>query len=318
MVNPLVTVICLCYNHERFVREALESVFQQTYPNIEIIVVDDASTDGSRDVIKKTVEAHPGVKLHFLGKNLGICRAFNAGWRIATGEFIVDFAADDVLLPERIEKQVRYFQTVGKKHGVVFTDAIYIDEHGAEVRRHFEYLRKHKLISNVPEGDVYTDVIERFFIAAPTMLVRREVLEALDGYDETLAYEDFDFWVRSSREFSYGFLNESLTRIRVSPGSLSRKMYAADDKQVHSTYLICRKIARLNRNERETEALRKRLRYELRHCVLTGNSKEAALFYRLLAESGTPDLFSAIMIRLNNVGIPLSWLRRIYHRLKYR
>lgn len=318
MVNPLVSVICLCYNHERFVREALESVFSQTYPNIEVIVVDDASTDKSRDVITQTLRLHPDAKVRFLENNVGICRAFNGGWGMATGEFVVDFSTDDVLLPERIEKQVRYFQTAGKNHGVVFTDAIYINENGQEIRRHFDYLRKHKWVDRIPEGDVYAHVVERFFIPAPTMLVRIEVLRALGGYDEALAYEDFDFWVRSSREFSYGFLNEFLTKIRVSAPSMSRKLYTVGDRQAHSTYLICRKIAHLNRNEREVEAFHQRLRYELRHCALTGNSEEAELFYRLLVETGKPDLFSTMLIRISKAGLPLTWLRRLYHWLKYR
>lgn len=317
MTKPLVTVVCLCYNHEQFAREAIESVLSQTYPNIEVIVVDDASTDNSLEVIRRVIQFHPGVKLLPLKNNLGNCRAFNAGWRMASGEFIVDFSTDDVMLPERIEKQVRYFESSGRNHGVVFTDAVYIDAEGRELRQHFEHLKKHKLIEKIPTGDVYADVIERFFIPAPTMLVRREVFSALDGYDEELAYEDFDFWIRSSRNFSYGFIDETLTRIRLSPLSLSRKVYTAGDRQLHSTYRVCQKIARLNRTPRESAALQRRLRYELRHCVLTGNHNEASLFYQLLQETGTPDLFSRALIRMKYFAKPFSWLRRRYHSWKY-
>ena len=318
MVNPLVTVICLCYNHERFVQEAIESVLNQTYPNIEVIIVDDASNDNSRKVISEKLRSHPELNVVFLDTNVGICRAFNAGWRIASGEFVVDFSTDDVLLPERIEKQVRYFQSTGKSNGVVFTDAVYIDEQGREVRRHFDYLRKQKLLTTIPTGDIYADVIARFFVPAPTMLVRREVLRALGGYDETLAYEDFDFWVRSAREFSYGFLNEALTKIRVSSTSLSHKLYLPGDKQAYSTYRVCRKIAQLNETEREKAALQQRLRYELRHCVLTGNHAEGELFYRLMVETGKPDFLSTMLMYIRKLRLPLSSVRRLYHRIRYR
>lgn len=318
MVNPIVSIICLCYNHERFVRESIESVLNQTYQNIEIIVVDDASTDGSRGVIDAIVRERDVVKKVLLEKNVGLCSAFNIGWRMASGDFIVDFATDDVMLPERIEKQVNYFQKEGKECGVVFTDAIYIDEQGMEVRRHFDHLRRLKRIGQVPEGDVYANVVERFFIPAPTMLVRNAVMQTLNGYDENLSYEDFDFWVRSSRNFLYGFLDKPLTKIRLSGTSLSTKVYSAGDKQAYSTYLVCRKIAAMNRNSREVLALQQRLRYEFRHCVMTGNVAEGELFYELMRTTGAPDVLSRILYALRNFSLPLSFIRRTYHRLRYR
>ena len=126
--NVLVSVVCLCYNQKPYVKEAIQSVLDQTYKNIQVIVVDDGSTDGSAAAIKEIVSSHPKVLFIELKENIGNCKAFNIGWRQSKGDFIVDLAADDVLHPERIEKQIDFFNQLDSSYGVVFTDAIYIDQ----------------------------------------------------------------------------------------------------------------------------------------------------------------------------------------------
>jgi glycosyltransferase involved in cell wall biosynthesis len=79
MSTPLVTVICLCYNHSKFVREAIESVLTQTYPFVQLIVVDDASTDGSAAIINQLVAHHPAIEFLPLPQNLGIARPLIKG-----------------------------------------------------------------------------------------------------------------------------------------------------------------------------------------------------------------------------------------------
>lgn len=316
--RPLVSVICLCYNQRRWVEEAIESVVRQTYPNIEIILVDDASTDGSQAIIERIKTRHPEIKTLLSMINRGNCAAFNAALRETRGEYIVDLAADDVMKPDRIEKQVARFNALDERYGVVFTDAEYIDADGKFVRRHYAHLRSKGLIDVVPEGDVYRYVLSRFFIAAPTMLVRRAVFEKLGGYDESLSYEDFDFWVRSSRYFMYAFLNEPLTLIRRTGKSMSSGWYKRGDRMLHSTYLICRKAVDLNRDDEDRRALIQRVRYEMRQSVLSDNRKEAMLFYRLLKELDMPSLGDRIFRAINWAQLPMSGLRDLYHAIRYQ
>ena len=115
MNAPLVSVVCVCYNHERFVREAIESVRIQNYSNIQLIVVDDHSTDNSVDIIQKALLDFPSAQFIAQESNQGNCRAFNRGFEKALGEFIIDLSADDVLYPERITKGVLLFQTLGEE-----------------------------------------------------------------------------------------------------------------------------------------------------------------------------------------------------------
>ncbi len=278
MNTPLVSVVCLCYNHERFVEEALQSVRNQTYPNIQLIVVDDYSTDESVEVVKRVLSDFPGAEFMACLSNLGNCVAFNKGFEKARGDFIIDLSADDVLLPERIEKGVKIFQSVGPEVGVNFSDAEQIDETGKSLGFHSD-LFSH---DTIPEGDVYREVISRYFINSPTMMIRRAVFEKLGGYDESLAYEDFDFWVRSSRYFKYCYTAEPLVKRRIVTSSLGQKQYSKGSKQLGSTLKVCEKVYALNKTSEENDALKKRIRYEMRQALRLGEIRLAWEYWKLL------------------------------------
>jgi glycosyltransferase involved in cell wall biosynthesis len=318
MESPLVSIICLCYNHERFVDEALRSVFQQTYPNIQVIVVDDCSSDRSTSIIKKVIsnQSHR-VKFLSIKQNLGNCKAFNQGLALATGDFIIDFSTDDVMMPDRVEKQIRFFEQQNEKVGVVFTDATYIDENSKPIRNHYDYLFKRKLIDHVPVGDVFRDVLTTYFISSPTMMVRKQVMDILQGYDENLSYEDFDFWVRASRDFQFAFLDEKTTRVRKSKSSMSTGWYKIGDNQLHSTYLVCMKAERLCLNEQDRDALRWRVRYEFKQAVFSQNKDEAELFEELLKRLGKIPASFFLIKAASYFPLPWSWMREKYHQLKY-
>jgi glycosyltransferase involved in cell wall biosynthesis len=313
ITRPLVSVICLCYNHRRFIHEAVQSVLKQTYPHIELIIVDDASADDSIAVIHEILSNHPAIKFLSLKTNLGNCSAFNKGLALASGDFIIDFATDDVMLPDRIQKQIDFFSLLPTDYGVVFTDAIYIDDAGELLYLHYTDLYKKGLLTSIPEGDVYADILCKYFISSPTMMVKREVFDRLGGYDENLAYEDFDFWVRSSRFFKYGFLNEALTKVRRLHTSMSTGWYKPGDPQLHSTYLICRKANKLNHTEKERKSLVMRMRYELRQSVFSDNREEATLFYKFLKEISGLRLIDKLVYRFNNMALPLAPFRKLYH-----
>jgi len=318
MEAPLVSVICLCYNHKPFVEECIDSVLNQTHKQIEIIIVDDASTDGSKEVIEKVISNHPEITFLNLKENQGSCKAFNKGLAQAKGDFIVDLATDDVLLPERIEKQLTLFDKLGRDYGVVHTNARYVDEAGNKLRDHTRYLKQKGLVRSIPEGDVYKQVLCRYFISSPTMLVRKEVFDQLGGYDEQLVYEDFDFWVRSARNWKYAYIDEELTQVRKLSGSMSDGWYKQGDWQLHSTYLICKKAAKLNKTPEENKALIKRLKYEVQQSVFSGNFREAKLFYRMLKAYKSNNMLDGFMMLLASMKVPLSSLRKAYHKLRYQ
>jgi glycosyltransferase involved in cell wall biosynthesis len=276
--TPLVSVVCLSYNHENFVEEAIMSVKNQTYSNIELIIVDDHSTDESVKIIEEILPQLSGVRFIPLPANIGNCKAFNIGYSHVKGDYIIDLSADDVLMPERIAKGMKAFHEGDEKLGVNFTDAEIIDKDGNSLGYHSDRFPH----AAIPQGNIYADVIHRYFINSPTMMVRRNVFETLGGYDETLAYEDFDFWVRSARLFDYSYTPEVLVKKRILYNSLGNKQYNRGSKQMDSTLKVCEKAFELNNSVEERIALKKRIHYELRQAVRLGKLRLARDYWKLL------------------------------------
>lgn len=267
---PLVSVICLCHNQNDYVADAIRSVQTQTYQNIELIVVDDGSTDGSKDTIQHLLK-DTNVAFIDLANNLGNCAAFNKGFEKSKGAFLIDLAADDMLLPKRIEEGINDFANAPENVGVHFSDAFLCDPSGAIRSTHYKRNPDGQLSEEVPSGDLFTDLIRRYFICPPTMMMKRSVFSDLGGYDPNLSYEDFDFWVRSSRVYHYLFNPAPLVKKRTVPRSHSTSQFAFRNRHQASTYQVCKKALELCRAEHELLALRTRINYEMRQAARTFN-----------------------------------------------
>ena len=278
---PLVSIICLCYNQKRFVASAIRSALSQTYAHIELIVVDDGSKDGSKEEIR-SVLADKNIQFIDLDKNVGNCKAFNLGYRASRGEYLIDLAADDVLLPTRVELGINDFANTTENVGVHFTDAFLINEAGRPLGTHYCRTAEGKIKQAIPSGNIYCDLISRYFICPPTMMTKRVVFDNLNGYDESLRYEDFDFWIRSSRNFDYLFNPAPLLKYRKVAGSHGGNQQSLKTKQQQSTLHVCEKILSLNQSELENQSLIKRCWYEIRQCAKTLNWGLISEYWKLI------------------------------------
>jgi glycosyltransferase involved in cell wall biosynthesis len=283
---PLVTIVALCYNHVRFLRPALDSILAQTYPRLEVILVDDGSTDDSVAVLREYAATHPEWKTVFLPENVGNCAAFNRAFFQSEGEYVIDFATDDILLPERVARQVVQFQQLDARYGMVYGNLELLNEAGQFQRLFHRPDDAGRLQPRPASGWVFEDVLSRFFISAPSMMMRRTTLLALGGYDETLTYEDFDFWVRAARDWQFHYQDEVLTQKRLHPRSKSAQGYRPHDPLLDSTIRVCRKALPLCRTPRERGALAVRVRWELRQAARFGSFPQARELYALLQEVG--------------------------------
>ena len=260
---PLVSVICLSYNHEAYVVEALNSVINQTYPNVELLIADDCSTDNSVEVIQNWLENHPEVDFLTNEKNLGNTKTFNQLAKKAKGEFIIDLATDDILLPNCIEKQVKTFQNSKFKNlAIVYGNLIEIDENGNFIENYY------KEEDHPESGDIYKMVIGRTTkICSVSSMIKKSVLEKLGYYDENLAYEDLDLWIRTSRDFDFEYIPEILAKKRVLFNSLSSHFLMENNLRAKklnaSTLKILVKAFHLNRTKEEHKALLGRIRFEM-------------------------------------------------------
>lgn len=288
MDKPLVTIICISYKHKAFIKDALQSVWALEYPTIELIVADDASTDGSQEVIKDLTKGKE-VKLFLNNENMGHCKTFNQALKQANGEFVIDLSADDVLLPNSVSVGVDRFNKKGKEYGVFFADALLINDNGKQIGEHktASFFKS----GVVPEGDVYATLLGKYFISPPTMMYRKSLVHELGGYNEGLAYEDFDFWARSSRISKYCYAPVTTVKKRIHGKSVSSNQYVRNSKMLDSTYEVCKTAFKLNRIKKEDIALLKRLAYESKMAFTSFNFsigfKMIGLFVQVLSKIRT-------------------------------
>lgn len=266
---PLVSIICLCYNHENFVIEALNSVLSQSYGNIELIIADDYSTDGSKKTIKNWLEDRPNINFISNESNLGNTKTFNKALQFAKGDYIIDLAADDILLPNSVETQVNTFlNSRQKKLAIVYGNAEIISENNNHLRYYYKINTARKALIKPASGDIYLSMLNQSsMICSVSSMIKRNVLQELNGYDENLAYEDLDLWIRISRNYNFEFIDAVLVQKREVENSLGNQFYKKFNRRTreinHSSYLVIKKAIALNRTKIENKALLKRLHYEM-------------------------------------------------------
>lgn len=220
---PKITVIALCYNHERFLKASLESIRAQTYTDYELIVVDDYSSDNSPAIIVEWIEANcPAARLILHKKNVGICKSLNEALAMAQGEYLSILAADDLWEATKLEKHVAALDSLGPAYAVVYSDALQIDEDGRLLP--LKFMLRHRRDGSVPQGDVFLCLADRNFIPSMAATIRREAILAVGGYDERLCYEDWDIWLRLAAKWRFAFIPDTLAQYRVVQTSLARKL----------------------------------------------------------------------------------------------
>jgi len=220
---PLVTAFVGCYNHSRFVEECLDSVRQQTYPNLQVIIFDDCSSDDSRSVIDNWLKKHR-LDWQFIrhNRNVGICASLNEALRLGRGKYISMVAADDVWLPDKTIRQVEIIEQMPKDVGVVYGDAFQISENGDVLPQMF--IEGHREFVVPPEGFLFDLLWEGSFIPAMATLIRRECFTKVGNYDEELCFEDWDMWMRISRRFRFVYDAVPAAKYRIVPTSAARRM----------------------------------------------------------------------------------------------
>ncbi|TAF94978.1 MAG: glycosyltransferase [Cytophagia bacterium] len=313
-MKPEVTVICTCYNQAAFVKESLEAVWAQTYDAIQLIIIDNASTDDSRTVIQRAIDGRSGVIFLRNTQNVGLCKAFNRGLEQATGKYVIDLAADDLMHPQRIEKQVQAFEELPKEYGVVFSNAVYIDANGQQLGYHYAVDAALRAKNQVPSGDVYKEVLRRYFICTPTVMMRKSVLMKLGGFDENLSYEDFDFFVRSAHGYQYYYLDELLMYKRVVEGSMATHFYKVGNSLLRSSWEVCNKAYDLSRSQEEYDLLAQRIREFIKKCFVAEDAEQATAFRKLLNYIEEPGWKTDALVWLCQLKLPInSFYQRYAH-----
>ena len=213
----MVSVIITCYNYGKYLPECIQSVLNQTYKNVEIVIVNDGSTDNTNDIMLPYL-ANNSVK-YISQDNRGQANAKNVGIANSTGEYIAFLDADDLWLPDKLEKQLQCI--CNDTIGVVYCRANYFDEDSNELNYEMtsEYLQPQK-------GKVTEYLIFDNFIQFSSTIVKRECFKKFGCFDETLKMGiDWDLWLRMSTYYHFDYVNERLFYYRMGhSGQMSKNM----------------------------------------------------------------------------------------------
>ncbi len=209
--NPLVSVIVPTYNREALLREAVESVFRQTYSNWELIVVDDGSTDGTRDYVATISDRRVTVILHERSGNPSRLR--NIGIRSSRGSYVAFLDSDDVWLSNKLEAQVRQMQ-LNPDCRWSYTGFAMVDERGVEIPTKAGAPWKPYSGFILPEL-----VTTEAATAIPTVIAERKLLDEVAGFDEELlSREDYDLCLRMAAVSSVVAVPGKCCLVRDHPG----------------------------------------------------------------------------------------------------
>lgn len=299
---PKVSIILPTYNRRDLIEKSIQSVLDQTFDDFELIVIDDASTDGTIEVIEGFLDPRLIYIRHT--KNQGGAIARNTGIKASKAELIAFQDSDDIWFPEKLFKQISRFKSAPKSLGAVYTQCL-----------RWKNSQKKLIPSNRPakkEGNLFKSLLSENFIGLPSLVVRKSCLEKVGLFDETLPrLQDWELFLRISKHFDFAFVPEPLVESFFTEGSISSKQGALifaletilekhlDEYKPHLTTHLCQilRLANLYRLERNIEKYRSYLieanglKFSFRNCMLIFASFFGLSFYngykRLIEEKGT-------------------------------
>lgn len=217
-VGAAISVILPTFNRSAYIRESVESVLAQSVSPLEVLVVDDGSTDDTATV----VQSIKGPVRYFRQKNQGSAASRNLGLQQARGEFIAFQDSDDIWTPGKLQMQCEFFSQhpdIDFVFGLMSNFEKPEDPYRPAIWDNacYEYLRQ----IGAPIPDMAARLLAYSFVPTPTVMCRRTAIERVGGFDEHFRIaQDFDYWLRSTCSCTWGFLNQILLRRRVHPGNI--------------------------------------------------------------------------------------------------
>ena len=219
---PLVSIVVPCYNHEKYVKETIESIINQTYKNIELIVIDDGSKDNSVKVIQELADKYNFIFIH--RSNKGVSETLNEGIKLSKGEYISFIASDDIFSENKLEILLNELKDL-ENTCMVFGDAEFIDENSKPLYKDLEsrktnsfiefYTDNNRLIKKNYEIGSYETLIYSNYIPAMSVLCKRESLFRVGLFDTNLKIEDYPMWLKLSKLGKIVYVNKVVAKYRI-------------------------------------------------------------------------------------------------------
>jgi glycosyltransferase involved in cell wall biosynthesis len=207
-MTPAVSIVVASRNYGRFVAGAVRSVLNQTWRDLELVVVDDGSTDDSAEVLRPFL-TNPRVRYHRTD-GLGQSRAKNLGIQLTRSPLIAFLDGDDEWLPDKLERQIPLF--ANDAVGVVYSRRTIMDAAGRDLPTP---------AAELVRGRVYDPLLVQNPVCFSSVVVRRSVFETVGMFDPALPLAiDYDLWLRVARHFEFDYVDEPLVRYRTGHGNL--------------------------------------------------------------------------------------------------
>ena len=228
ILQPLVTIGVPFFNSQHYVVETLESIKAQTYKKIQLILVDDCSTDESLHVVNDWLKSNGSSFTEVIviknPKNSGTSFCCKMMEQVAKGIFFSKLDSDDLIHPKKITTQVEYMI----RHpdiALIYSNTLLIDSYGRLIEDDYFDVQKFSFVVNKigPSGFVFDKLLIEDFIPNSSVLVRKMFMQNVGGYDKSLFTEDWDLWLRICKLYPVAFIDEYFSSYRIHSQSVMRK-----------------------------------------------------------------------------------------------
>lgn len=290
---PIVSVIMVCYNHEKFCLEALNALKEQSYDKIQLIIMDDCSSDNSVDLITNWIKNNFDKATFIAHKtNVGLTKTLNEALSYVKGKYVAIISCDDKMLPTRIEDCVSILENTSDKIGACVSDMVVFNQESKIVKQ--TYVDK-ELMNTFSNSDfLFEELIYNYNLPSPALFYKKKVFDVIGKYDESLAVEDNDFLFRFSKEFNIIYIDKPLVSYRMHSESFSKDL--TDIKLIHSLYSATLKHINFDKTNVKVQKGIKRLCLLALKRANNHNFKYKFKMYRVLLSKSRRKLFALDII----------------------
>lgn len=313
-MNPLLTVGVINYNQGEYIAQCLDNILNQTFQNFELFIIDDLSTDNSRQLIQDYIDQHK-VNCTFIKNevNQGICKNLNQLLERSSCKYFTFIAADDWGTANRFEDMVNILEQSSGDVATVYSDCSLVDEKGVLISgSYIKYFRPDLDPLKPPSGMIFMDLLNYNFIPAMATVTRTEVLKEVGGFDENLKFEDYDLWLKIAHKYQIIFSGKSTCFYRILANSLIRRLGARKWEDMIRIYL------KYSNQNSQIDALILPKIFKSLENVYFEDSTRYKEFYQLVVQKFSPDVKTKLLFLFHSIGLKGSFVKNVSNVIQRR
>lgn len=232
----LVSVVMPSFNQDKYISEAIESVLNQNFRDLELIIIDNNSTENSQEIIKNCQEKDARIKFLFHEKNEGIAKSLNDGLNIAKGKYISLICSDDIWVKNKLEKQLEILEK--NENLIVWTAGEIVDKKGKPIGKNFSPLPGFS--NKKKSGNLFLELLKGNFLFFSSLIFKKQNLGTIKFNERLKLLNDYQFGVDIARKYKYYFISEPLAKYRIHETNISKtdtKSFVKDSVIIYNYFL---------------------------------------------------------------------------------